>query len=548
MIGQQIGRYRIESRIGQGAMGEVYRAVDDRGEFVAVKFLMAELAREPVFLMRFQAEIETLRKLRHPNIVSYQDHGIHEGIPFLVMEWIDGPDYESLGKRGERGRLPWQEVLDLALQVVPALRHAHRKGFLHRDLKPSNLLRCLDGRVKLSDFGLAKMLIQPSPQLLNSVVGAIAYTAPEQALGKPITKRSDFYAFGGVLYTLLTGRPPFSGNNVVEVMHKHCFVQPERPEHLVPGLPRELDDLICRLLAKDPAQRPGDGSVLLKQLEQIRAELERRGQLDPNRTARSAVAAHETDDLDDDDSEDAEIDSFRPLPPPPEMPVPLMRRPIVVIPMAATVFLLILWGINRRPSAEMLFAKVEPLLQSDSPDDWQKAWDEGLSEIASRFPDRYLQEVRQVRERLDDRAAIRRAIASYRLNTPSTTEAERLYRRGLSLLATGELAAAQRQWEHVAIAFADVPEAARWVEQATNGIAEVKTLRNERPRRDPESAAGNDIALQAARARLAQLRATGQIDAARAMAQALRVLYADDPIALQALDFEQPGEKSQPNR
>jgi len=528
-------------------MGEVYRAVDDRGNRVAVKFLVADLARDPVFLLRFQAEIDILSKLRHPNIVRYLDSGLHEGIPYFVMELIEGSDFEVIARGSERGRLRWQEVMDLAIQVVPALRHAHRKGFLHRDLKPSNLLRDLDGHVKLSDFGIAKMFGQPSPQLLASVVGAIAYTAPEQALGKPITKRSDFYALGGVLYTLVTGRPPFTGNNVVEVMHKHCFVQPERPEHLVPGLPREFDELICRLLAKDPAQRPSDGSILLKQLEQIRSELERRGQIEPRSTVPPLATALDSDDLDDEDGDD-DSDGFRPVVAPIELPRPLMRRPAVVIPLAATVFLLILWGINRRPSAEILFARVEPLIHTDSPEDWQRAWDEGLSELSSRFPDRYSDEVRDIRNKLDDRAAIRRAIASARLTTTSTSEAERLYRRGLALVAQGETHAAQRHWGMVIESLEGVSGAARWVEQSRQGIAEMKKLHAERIRRDTDVSFSNDENIQASLKRAQAERLAGHPEIALAIERALRRLYADDPTALAQLPAESTGEKSPQNR
>src|SRR5438270_12529462 len=130
--------------------------------------------------------------------------------------------------------------------------------------------------VKLTDFGVAKLFARPPLTAAGSFVGTAAYLAPEQAVGKPASKRSDFYSLGGVLYTLLTGRPPFPGENVAELIHKHCYAIPDRPQMLVPDLPHDLDGLVMQLLEKDPARRPPDGFVLLKQLERIRAKLDRK--------------------------------------------------------------------------------------------------------------------------------------------------------------------------------------------------------------------------------------------------------------------------------
>src|SRR5438093_5906600 len=237
MIGRWLGPWVIDAEIGRGAMGSVYRAhrAKDPAEVVALKVLNVDLARDDVFVARFQREVEALRQLDHPNIVRFLEAGGDEGLFFYAMEYVDGRDCDAILR--ERGRLPWQEVLDLALKVVPALKHAHDRGIIHRDLKPANILRAATGPpapVKLTDFGVAKLFAQPALTAAGSFVGTAAYLAPEQAVGKPATKRSDLYALGGVLYTLLTGRPPFGGGNVAEPLHKHCFQVADRPTPRVP--------------------------------------------------------------------------------------------------------------------------------------------------------------------------------------------------------------------------------------------------------------------------------------------------------------------------
>src|SRR5262249_26478371 len=220
---------------------------------------------------------DVLRKLDHPGIVRLLEHGVYEGRPFYAMEYVEGPSYEAL--LTSRGRLPWPEVLDLALQVCLALKHAHDRGVIHRDLKPSNLLRGAPaadpggagrfGTVKLTDFGIAWVFAGEHLTVTGAVVGTAEYLSPEQAAGKPPTKRSDLYSLGGVLYTLLTGRTPFEGE-VVDLLHKHRYGQFEKPSRLVPDLPHELEESVCELLEKEPEARPGDAAVLHRRLDSLR--------------------------------------------------------------------------------------------------------------------------------------------------------------------------------------------------------------------------------------------------------------------------------------
>jgi serine/threonine-protein kinase len=204
MIGKRFGPWVIEKELGRGGMGSVFlgwRAEDASPEIppaAAIKTLNPELANERGFLQRFQREIEALHLLDHPNIVRFYTSGLEDGRYYYAMEYVPGRNFDELLQ--ERGRLPWTETLEMALQVVPALKHAHDHGIIHRDLKPQNLMRDERGVVKLADFGVARMFASRQLTAAGGMVGTAEYISPEQAAGKPATPRSDLYSFGVVLY------------------------------------------------------------------------------------------------------------------------------------------------------------------------------------------------------------------------------------------------------------------------------------------------------------------------------------------------------------
>ncbi|MGH9675799.1 MAG: serine/threonine-protein kinase, partial [Candidatus Acidiferrum sp.] len=210
MIGLRLGPWNIEGELGRGGMGTVYRAraevhSADQPDVAAIKVLAAELAVDPGFRERFQREIDILGQLDHPNIVRFFGSGLERSRFYFAMELVDGPCFDTLLL--ERGKLPWREVIDLALQVSLALRHAHDRGVIHRDIKPSNLLRAKEadqdrpfGIVKLTDFGIASLFASPHLTAAGGVVGTAEFISPEQSTGKPATKRSDLYSLGVVLY------------------------------------------------------------------------------------------------------------------------------------------------------------------------------------------------------------------------------------------------------------------------------------------------------------------------------------------------------------
>lgn len=268
-----VGPYRIEKKIGAGGMGNVYLGVHETtGQPAAVKVLPASLAREEGFVLRFNREVEALRKLKHPHIVSFYDSGVDGETYYYAMEYVDG---ETLTQRIRREkRIPWREAVELTIQMCGALKAAHDAGVIHRDLKPSNLLIDAAGNVKLTDFGVAQVFATSKLTVTGGVIGTAEYMSPEQAQGQRATKRSDLYSLGAVLYVMLTGRPPFTGNTTLEIIHKQRFGRFDAPRLYVPEIPSWLDDLVVQLMEKEPDKRPPDAYVLSRRLQEVLAKVD----------------------------------------------------------------------------------------------------------------------------------------------------------------------------------------------------------------------------------------------------------------------------------
>src|SRR5690242_13721062 len=247
------GRYKIVRKLGTGGMADVYLAEDQElGRRVAIKILNDRHAADDSFVERFRREAKNAAGLSHPNIVSVYDRGTAEGTYYIAMEYLDGRSLKELIV--SRGPAPVKTSVEYARQVLAAVGFAHRHGIVHRDIKPHNVLVGPEGRLKVTDFGIARSGASQMTEV-GSIIGTAQYLSPEQARGAPVDQTSDLYSVGVVLYEMLTGRVPFTGDTPLEIAMKHLSEVPVPPSELRPEVPHDLDSVVLRALAKDPADR-----------------------------------------------------------------------------------------------------------------------------------------------------------------------------------------------------------------------------------------------------------------------------------------------------
>ena len=270
MIGEKLGSFRIKETLGAGAMGAVYLAVHEpTGKVAALKIIGSDAAQRNNTSRRFEREADILKQFDHPNIVRWLGVGRFQGTSYLAMEYIQGITLEQLV--AQRGGLPWREVVELGIQMCEALHYAHQRGVVHRDIKPSNLMITPKGQVKLTDFGIAKDLDATGLTATGRTLGTAAYMAPEQIRGTPaVSHKTDLYALGVVLYQMLTGRTPFEGATAVVLMHCHLNEPAPRPSAKTAEIPKALDELVVKLMAKAPSDRPWDAEAVGFALTELR--------------------------------------------------------------------------------------------------------------------------------------------------------------------------------------------------------------------------------------------------------------------------------------
>ncbi|MFE5944935.1 Stk1 family PASTA domain-containing Ser/Thr kinase [Streptomyces sp. NPDC056480] len=265
------GRYRVDARIAVGGMATVYRAVDTRLDRVlALKVMHPALATDAAFVERFIREAKSVARLSHPNVVGVFDQGAEGAYVYLAMEYVAGCTLRDVLR--ERGALAPRAALDILEPVLAALGAAHRAGFVHRDMKPENVLIGDDGRVKVADFGLVRA-VGSATATTGSVLGTVSYLAPEQIEHGTADTRADVYACGVVLYEMLTGGKPHSGDTPAQVLYQHLSTDVPAPSAAVPGLAVELDELVAAATARNPEVRPYDAVALLALLREARAAL-----------------------------------------------------------------------------------------------------------------------------------------------------------------------------------------------------------------------------------------------------------------------------------
>ena len=248
-------RYLLLEQLGKGGMAIVYRARDTMLErSVAVKVLREDYSKDPAFLERFRQEAKAAANMSHPNIVTVHDFGLDNGLLFIVMEYIPGTDLKALIK--QRGRFTPEEALPLLVQACAGIGYAHRAGLVHCDIKPQNMLVTPDLRLKVTDFGIARMLSTIQPKEQNDVIwGSPQYFSPEQATGSAPSPASDVYSLGVIMYEMLTGSLPFRADNAAELARLHIEEEPVPVAELLPNIPPALEQILDKVLAKEPARR-----------------------------------------------------------------------------------------------------------------------------------------------------------------------------------------------------------------------------------------------------------------------------------------------------
>ncbi|TDD74097.1 Stk1 family PASTA domain-containing Ser/Thr kinase [Actinomadura darangshiensis] len=268
------GRYELDTVIGRGGMAEVYRARDLRlDRVVAIKTLRSDLARDPTFQARFRREAQSAASLNHPSVIAVYDTGEDmigdTPIPYIVMEYVDGSTLRDL-LRENRALLP-DKALEITDGILRALDYSHRGGIVHRDIKPANVMLTRQHEVKVMDFGIARAMADSAATMTQTaqVIGTAQYLSPEQARGERVDARSDIYSTGCVLYELLTGKPPFTGDSPVAIAYQHVREEPVPPSQVDPQIPQWADAIVLKAMAKDADHRYQNATEFRQEIQRV---------------------------------------------------------------------------------------------------------------------------------------------------------------------------------------------------------------------------------------------------------------------------------------
>jgi eukaryotic-like serine/threonine-protein kinase len=364
---RQIGPFELHEKLGVGGMGIVYRAKYlKNGAFVAVKVLSPDLMADEKIAVRFGREMQILKKLQHPHIVKYYGGSTSGVTKYYAMEMVKGGSLEQMLKK--RGPLDWELAVEYAIQIAKALEHAHAHGVVHRDLKPANLLITKQG-LKLTDFGIARDTQSTALTAAGKTLGTMAYMAPEQISGKyPIGAKTDLYALGCVIFEMLTGRTVFVSETQPEMLFKHLDEEPPAIREFNINVPLWLDQLVSELLAKEPADRPYDALAVQVKLEEIKQKVAQNESI-VKQTVQGGAGAT----MKEGDAELTRIlgKSKRKKRKKREH-VPLYERAWFLGLCLAGVMGLLVWGFWPKSEAEV-FAEIQPIMASSTPEDWYEA-------------------------------------------------------------------------------------------------------------------------------------------------------------------------------
>ena len=474
MAERQLGPFLLGPKLGGGGMGVVYRATYSKtGQVVALKLLPAELSIKPRLVARFERELAILKKLKHPNIVPCFGGGRLGEQQFFAMELVEGGSLASLLKK--RSKLPWEEVIRLGLQICAALEHAHEHGIIHRDLKPSNLLMTRDGQVKLADFGIARDNDATALTAAGRTVGTFAYMAPEQIRGEPeISHRTDLYALGCVLYELLAGTPPFAAETAGELLFQHMEKKPVRVSTIVLDCPIWFDLLLGHLLEKDPADRPRDAAAVAQALAEIEVKVAEQASVSTHALSGGPTNINVTAD-------GTQIRKLLKKKKKKRDTGPIYERTWFLALCLVLVVGFITWGFWPA-SEDKLLAAAGPLMQSDDPIDWNRAYDRYLSVLQKRFPNgKSAATVQQYVDKIEMHKAEEKLKLKTRLGKEPATEGERLYAQARQYEIFGDRVTAGERYQSMIRVLGDDPEARPYVNLARRQVAQIESAGDGNP-------------------------------------------------------------------
>lgn len=535
----KIGPYAIQSKIGSGGMGSVYLGRhESTGEQFAVKILSAALAHEEGFVERFNREIEAMKKLTNPHIVKLFENGVDEGTYYYSMEYVEGETLTQLLRR-ER-QVSWLKAIDFGVQICYALKAAHDAGIVHRDLKPSNLLITPDGTIKLTDFGVAQVFATDRLTVTGGIVGTAEFMSPEQAEGKRASKQSDLYSLGAVLYALVCGKPPFTGNTTLDVLRKHRFEMYDSPRRVNPEIPTWFEEVVKQLLEKDPAKRFPDAYVVARRLEQVRNKME---------FFESATATDHGDLSAETISASQAGHGGNAGPGPATLMKSLIRQELesqdaqsfvgrlfdntwFLIGMLMLVVLGgVLWFSDWSPSPETRFKQGEALLAQPAGDAWLEARDKYflplVAQDSTKWKDQVAPYLSQI-EAYEQLTTLKRDLRKSRIRgddsgAAAANEPRRLLLQALAQQEAGEVGRATQTVNAVKLLLADDPAQAKLYDLCERLLLELRPAASESDARLSW--------LTGALKRADALAVEGKITAARAIWTSVVQLYEQDPAA-----------------
>ena len=448
---RRIGPFELERKLGSGGMGIVYLATYVKtGQRAALKVLSPAMSSDPKLLARFEREMAILQKLRHPHIVRYFGGGKSSGQHYYAMELLTGGTLDDLLKK--KRRLPWEQSIEIGLQVCQALAHAHQHGVIHRDLKPANLFLGEGGTLKLGDFGIARDTQATALTADGRTVGTYAYMAPEQIKGKPpISPKTDLYALGCVLYQVIAGQTPFEADTAAGMLVKHLEEEPDRVTTLAIDCPVWLESIVMRLLEKDPQDRYYDALAVQAALEEVSQKVAEQQSI-AKQTVAGGTAATKA-------ANRSEMERL----------LKKKRRtkrsagPIYERAWFLSVCLLMLiagltWLMWPMGEAE-LFTRANVLMETGDRVAWMDAREKYLEPYLERFPNgRHARQVRDYVDLIEMDTVERQVRNRARLNREPESEAERLYVEAWRLEQFGDRLLAMEKYRGLAELFAEDPD------------------------------------------------------------------------------------------